>query len=89
MYFFTGQKFAMLEEKAMISSILRKYKIKSTQEREEMTVIGEIILRADSGVYVELSPRWVDIQDLESHWLVQILLIYRPFWMAVDVNQYY
>jgi cytochrome P450 family 4 len=55
--FFTGQKFAMLEEKAIISSILRKYRIKSTQEREEMTVLGEIILRADSGVFVELSPR--------------------------------
>ncbi|CAC5409593.1 CYP4V2 [Mytilus coruscus] len=52
-----GQKFAMLEEKAMISSILRRYNVKATQTREEMCAIGEIILRADGGVYVELSPR--------------------------------
>ncbi|CAG2208814.1 CYP4V2 [Mytilus edulis] len=52
-----GQKFAMLEEKAMISSILRRYNVKATQKREEMCAIGEIIMRADNGVFVELSPR--------------------------------
>lgn len=41
----------------MISSILRKYRVKATQKREEMCAIGEIIMRADGGVYVQLTPR--------------------------------
>ena len=45
-----GQKFAMLEEKAVISSIIRNFKIKSVDKRDEITLISEIILRPLNGI---------------------------------------
>ncbi|KAJ9577301.1 hypothetical protein L9F63_006140, partial [Diploptera punctata] len=40
-----GQKFALLEEKTLLSYILRNYKIKSLEKRGNIRLIGEMILR--------------------------------------------
>lgn len=53
----TGQKFAVLEEKAVLSSILRKYKIKSIDPRNEMKIVNELIVRPKNGINVILEKR--------------------------------
>ncbi|XP_043651942.1 cytochrome P450 4c3 [Drosophila teissieri] len=52
-----GQKFAILEEKAVISTVLRKYKIEAVDRREDLTLLGELILRPKDGLRVKITPR--------------------------------
>lgn len=52
-----GQKFAMNEEKTVLATILRKYKVTSVQRPEEVAVIPEIILRPLHGMFLRLEPR--------------------------------
>ncbi|XP_069698222.1 cytochrome P450 4c3 [Periplaneta americana] len=52
-----GQKFAMLEEKAVISSILRKYRVEAVDRREDLILLGELILRPKHGLRVKIFPR--------------------------------
>ncbi|XP_063238472.1 cytochrome P450 4C1-like [Bacillus rossius redtenbacheri] len=52
-----GQKFALLEEKIVLSSILRKFKISSTQKIEDIKLLPELVLRPEGGVRVSLAPR--------------------------------
>nr|ACD75823.1 cytochrome P450 family 4 variant 1 [Cyphoma gibbosum] len=52
-----GQKFAMMEEKVILSSIFRNFKVKSCQSREELLPVGELILRPQKGIFIELSAR--------------------------------
>ena len=55
-----GQKFALMEEKVMLSSILRKFNIIARQKREELEEDFEIILRSRNGIVVTLEPREMD-----------------------------
>jgi cytochrome P450 family 4 len=52
-----GQKFALLEEKTVLSYILRHYKLHSLDKREDMKLIGDLVLRPDNGVRLSLSLR--------------------------------
>ena len=52
-----GQKFAMMEEKVILASILRKFKITAMQTREELEEDFEIILRSRNGIKVSLQMR--------------------------------
>ncbi|XP_053970133.1 cytochrome P450 4c3 [Anastrepha ludens] len=52
-----GQKFAILEEKTVLSTILRKYKIESIDRREDLTLLGELILRPKDGLRVKITKR--------------------------------
>jgi cytochrome P450 len=52
-----GQKFALMEEKVMLASILRKFKMIAMQKREELEEDFEIILRPHTGIMVKLEPR--------------------------------
>eukprot|EP00112_Aurelia_sp_Birch-Aquarium-sp1_P013574 Seg2883.1 transcript_id=Seg2883.1/GoldUCD/mRNA.D3Y31 product="Cytochrome P450 4V2" protein_id=Seg2883.1/GoldUCD/D3Y31 len=52
-----GQKFALLEEKIVLSNFLRNFNIKSFQAPEDVEVSAEIILRTKSGLMVEISNR--------------------------------
>lgn len=54
-----GQKFAMYEEKSMLSSIVRNYKISSVEQRDEINLIAELILRTQNGINVKLERRRV------------------------------
>lgn len=54
---FVGQKFAILEEKAIISSVLRKYRIEAVDRREDLTLLGELILRPKDGLAVRITKR--------------------------------
>ena len=55
--YFTGQKFAMNEEKVMLSSILRNFHIESMQTREQLAPMTEIILRPQDGIFIQLTER--------------------------------
>lgn len=52
-----GQKFAMYEEKSVLSSIFRNYRLKSVDIREDIKVVSEIILRPLSGINVTIEKR--------------------------------
>lgn len=52
-----GQRFAMLEEKAVISAVLRNFKIKSVQKREDIKLLQEVILRPFNGIDLQFERR--------------------------------
>lgn len=52
-----GQKFAILEEKIILSSIFRKYIVQTCDRREDLTILCEQILRPKNGVRVRLTSR--------------------------------
>jgi cytochrome P450 family 4 len=54
-----GQKFALLEEKTVLSSILRHYKLQSLDKREDITLISELVLRPQDGIRLTIMPRKV------------------------------
>ncbi|XP_023108141.2 cytochrome P450 4V2 isoform X1 [Felis catus] len=52
-----GQKFATMEEKVVLSCILRHFWVESNQKREELGLAGELILRPTSGIWIKLTRR--------------------------------
>ncbi|CAN7976528.1 unnamed protein product, partial [Ixodes persulcatus] len=52
-----GQKFAMSEEKIVLANILRKYKLKSLNHRDEVGLVAEIVLRPKNGLRIKFTPR--------------------------------
>ncbi|XP_067890516.1 cytochrome P450 4V2-like [Heterodontus francisci] len=52
-----GQKFALIEEKVILSSILRRFHVETKQSRDELHLVGELILRPQNGIWIELHPR--------------------------------
>uniref|UniRef100_K9ILV3 Cytochrome P450 4V2 n=1 Tax=Desmodus rotundus TaxID=9430 RepID=K9ILV3_DESRO len=55
-----GQKFAIMEEKAILSCILRHFWVECNQKREELGLVGELILRPTNGIWIKLKRRNVD-----------------------------
>lgn len=58
--FISGQKFAILEEKMVISHVLRSYKLESIDRREDLTILGELVLRPKNGLKIKITPREVN-----------------------------
>ncbi|XP_049628391.1 cytochrome P450 4V2-like [Suncus etruscus] len=52
-----GQKFAMMEEKTVLSCILRKFWIESTQKREELGLVADLIIRPANGIWIKLKRK--------------------------------
>ncbi|KAK7078618.1 Cytochrome P450 4V2 [Halocaridina rubra] len=52
-----GQKFAMMEAKTLMSTLLRHYRIESVTKREDLKVTADLILRSEDGIIVRLFPR--------------------------------
>lgn len=52
-----GQKFAILEEKVILSSIIRKFKVEAIDRREDLTLMCEQILRPKDGIRLKLTRR--------------------------------
>ena len=52
-----GQKFAMLEMKTVLSYVLRHYRLRSLDNREDMKLAGELVLRPENGIRVTITPR--------------------------------
>ncbi|XP_077460613.1 cytochrome P450 4V8 [Stigmatopora argus] len=49
-----GQRFAMMEEKVVLSSILRKFQVTATQSRAELLPTAGLILRPENGIWIRL-----------------------------------
>ncbi|KAM4050009.1 cytochrome P450 4V2-like [Anomaloglossus baeobatrachus] len=52
-----GQRFALMEEKVVLSAILRNFTIKAKQHRDDLCLVGELILRPQDGILIELEKR--------------------------------
>ncbi|XP_061575056.1 cytochrome P450 4V2-like [Cololabis saira] len=52
-----GQRFAQMEEKVVLASVLRKFNVKACQRREDLCPVGELILRPQRGIQIELEKR--------------------------------
>ncbi|RXG69591.1 cytochrome P450 4V2 [Armadillidium vulgare] len=52
-----GQKFALMEEKVILSTFLRKYKVESLETMEDLKLTGDIILRPVKEMKVKIFPR--------------------------------
>ncbi|XP_069699717.1 cytochrome P450 4C1-like isoform X1 [Periplaneta americana] len=52
-----GQKFALLEEKTVLSYILRNYEVISLDKRQDVNLMAEIVLRPEKGINVSIKPR--------------------------------
>ncbi|KAM4050011.1 cytochrome P450 4V2-like [Anomaloglossus baeobatrachus] len=52
-----GQRFALMEEKVVLSTILRKFWIETNQKRDELGLVGELILRPQEGIWIQLKDR--------------------------------
>ena len=53
----TGQKFALMEEKVVLSTVLRNFHIESLDKRDDLVVLGQLILRPRDGIRLRLTPR--------------------------------
>lgn len=52
-----GQKYALLEEKFVLTAILRKWKVKSVQNQDNIKFYGALILRPSEGIYLHFIPK--------------------------------
>lgn len=52
-----GQKFAAYEEKVVLSTILRNFRIRSVDKRNDVKMINELVLRPIGGINVTLEKR--------------------------------
>ncbi|XP_066236304.1 cytochrome P450 4V2 [Saccopteryx leptura] len=55
-----GKRFAIMEEKAVLSCVLRRFWVESNQKREELGLAGELILRPSNGIWIKLKRRNAD-----------------------------
>ncbi|XP_041838200.1 cytochrome P450 4V2 [Melanotaenia boesemani] len=52
-----GQRFAQMEEKVILASILRNFTVEACQKREDIRPVGELILRSEEGITIKLEKR--------------------------------
>jgi len=52
-----GQRFALMEEKVVLSRIFRSYSVKSVVPIEDMRIVAELITRSLNGVRIQITPR--------------------------------
>nr|XP_053637590.1 cytochrome P450 4C1-like [Cherax quadricarinatus] len=52
-----GQKFAMMELKILVSSILRRFRVESVVPRDQLKLVAQVVLRLINGNFVKLFPR--------------------------------
>ncbi|XP_058240637.1 cytochrome P450 4V2 [Hemibagrus wyckioides] len=52
-----GQRFALMEEKVILASILRSFNIVSCQKRDDLKPHGDLVLRPEQGIWITLEKR--------------------------------
>ncbi|KAF8783292.1 Cytochrome P450 4c3 like protein [Argiope bruennichi] len=55
-----GQRFASMEEKIVVATILRYYTVKSLDQREKFSVVAELVLRPSIPLRIQIRPRKKD-----------------------------
>jgi cytochrome P450 len=63
MFLFPGQKFAIMEMKAALSSMLRLYKLSLENPNEELQYIAELVLKPTRGIKLKLEPRALSVEN--------------------------
>nr|XP_039269840.1 cytochrome P450 4V2-like [Styela clava] len=53
-----GQRFAMMEEKVMLAHLFRKFSVEACDKREDIKLLGDLILRPGDGINVKLKKRF-------------------------------
>ncbi|XP_034628412.1 cytochrome P450 4V2 [Trachemys scripta elegans] len=61
-----GQRFAQMEEKAVLAIILRRFWVETSQKREELGLVSELILRPNKGIWIQLKRRRECVSEEES-----------------------
>ena len=56
-FFFSGQRFAMLEEKTVVANILRKFNIETVDSRDKLRLTAEMVLRNDGELRIRVHKR--------------------------------
>ena len=56
-YCWAGQKYAMMSQKVVLSSIFRNFCVESVEKLEDMVLLGELVLRPRDGIKVRLIRR--------------------------------
>ncbi|KAL7646993.1 UNVERIFIED_CONTAM: hypothetical protein RMT77_002250 [Armadillidium vulgare] len=52
-----GQKFALLEEKVVLSSFFRKFRVESLEKFEDLKLSGDLIMRPEEEMFVKIFSR--------------------------------
>ena len=84
-----GQKFALMEEKTVLSKLIRRFSIESIDSIAEVKPIVEIITRPKDGVRVKISKRvktWdrkINVQRNDIFFLLEI-----SNWSIIKFNYY-
>ncbi|KAH0616153.1 hypothetical protein JD844_027058 [Phrynosoma platyrhinos] len=52
-----GQRFALMEEKTVLATILRHFQVETKQRRNDLHPVGELILRPNKGIWIQLKRR--------------------------------
>jgi len=52
-----GQKFALLEEKTMLTAILRKWRVKSVKQQDAVEYEATLILRPCEDIFIHFTPK--------------------------------
>ncbi|XP_074600599.1 cytochrome P450 4c3-like [Brevipalpus obovatus] len=53
-----GQKFAIMEQKAVVANVIRNFYLTTVEERDKLIISGEMILRSRNGLFVKLKKRF-------------------------------
>ncbi|CAN8020559.1 unnamed protein product [Ixodes persulcatus] len=56
-----GQRFALMEEKIVLSNLFRRFSVASLVPRHNLKLAGELVLRNQNGIEVELTPRQTNV----------------------------
>jgi len=59
-----GQRFALLEEKTMLSYILRHYSLRSLDKREDINFLMEAIMKPEKGIRLNITPRTKESNEM-------------------------
>lgn len=52
-----GQKFALLEEKTVLSTLIRHYRVESLDNPQDVKLLPELVLRPENGIRVKIQKR--------------------------------
>ncbi|KAK7864371.1 hypothetical protein R5R35_010970 [Gryllus longicercus] len=52
-----GQKFALLEEKTVLSAVLRRFRVRALDAPSDVRLYGELVLRPQGGIRLVIEPR--------------------------------
>ena len=49
-----GQKFAIMNIKTILSTVFRNFKIESVVSRENLNIVGDLVIKSDDGIWIKL-----------------------------------